>query len=231
MLLAATATAIARNGWSAITTRQVAALAGVNPALVHYHFGSMDALRHEAALKAMAEEIEGPMGALLADVPLPDAIAACVDSVARIDTESDRFALLYEVLLEGGRDPQMRAVLAQAYDVFRAALAGRVRQAGGRIPKERPSSSPRPSTASCCIGWSSRDLDVMGLTSTLVAALQIPHTARPNSVLLGRPHIASWDAHVATTQERSEPLFEPITGPPRRSHRIRSRGQDRGRGL
>lgn len=177
-LLAATATAIARNGWSAITTRQVAALAGVNPALVHYHFGSMDELRHEAALKAMAEEIEGPMGALLADVPLPDAIAACVDSVARIDTESDRFALLYEVLLEGGRDPQMRAVLAQAYDEFRAALAGRVRQAGGRDPEGAAVVITAALDGVLLHRLVKPDLDVAGLTATLVAALQIPHTAR-----------------------------------------------------
>ena len=173
-LLAATATAIARNGWSAITTRQVAALAGVNPALVHYHFGSMDALRHEAALTAMAEEIEGPMEALLADVPLPDAIAACVGLVAAIDTESDRFALLYEVLLEGGRDPQMRAVLAQAYDEFRAALASRVRQAGGRDPEGSAIVITAALDGVLLHRLVKPDLDVLGLTSTLVAALQIP---------------------------------------------------------
>lgn len=173
-LLAATATAIARNGWSAITTRQVAALAGVNPALVHYHFGSMDALRYEAALTAMAEEIEGPMGALLADVPLPEAIAACVDSVARIDTESDRFALLYEVLLEGGRDAQMRAVLAQAYDQFRAALAGRVRQAGGRDPEGAAVVITAALDGVLLHRLVNPDLDVAGVTAALVAALQIP---------------------------------------------------------
>jgi AcrR family transcriptional regulator len=181
-LLAATATAIARNGWSAITTRQVAALAGVNPALVHYHFDSMDELRYEAALTAMAEEIEGPMGALLADVPLSDAIAACVDSVARIDTGSDRFALLYEVLLEGGRDPQMRDVLVKAYDDFRAALAGRVREAGGRDPEGAAVVITAALDGVLLHRLVKPDLDVVGLTSTLMAALQIPPSADPGDV-------------------------------------------------
>ncbi len=177
-LLAATATAIARSGWSAVTTRQVAALAHVNPGLVHYHFGSMDALRREAVLTAIAEEIEGPMGALLADVPVPDAIAACVDSVARIDTGSDRFALLYEAMLEGGRDPQVRAVLAQAYDDFRAALAGRIRDAGGAEPEATAVVIAAALDGVLLHRLVNPDLDVVGVTAGLVAALRIP-PARP----------------------------------------------------
>jgi AcrR family transcriptional regulator len=177
-LLAATATAIARSGWSAVTTRQVAALAHVNPALVHYHFGSMDELRRQAVLAAMAEEIEGPMSALLADVPLADAIGASVKAVAQIDPGSDRFALLYEALLEGARDAEMRAVLVQAYDQFRSALTHRIREAGG----------PEPEAAAVVVTAAldgvllhrlvKPDLDVVGVTGTLVAAIQLPR-ARP----------------------------------------------------
>jgi hypothetical protein len=146
----------------------------------------MDALRREAALTAMAEEIEGPMGALLADVPLPDAIAACVGVVARIDPESDRFALLYEVLLEGGRDPQMREVLAQAYDEFRAALAGRIRQAGGRDPEEAAVVITAALDGVLLHRLVKPDLDVLGMTPTLVAALRLsaaptkPRAVRPD---------------------------------------------------
>ncbi len=175
-LLAATATAIARSGWGAVTTRQVAALAHVNPALVHYHFGSMDELRLQAVLAAMAEEIEGPMGALLADVPLPDAIASCVDAVARIDPGSDRFALLYEAMLEGGRDARMRAVLAQAYGEFRAALTGRIREAGGREPEAAAVVITAALDGVLLHRLVNPDLDVVGSTSTLVAALQLPRT-------------------------------------------------------
>jgi AcrR family transcriptional regulator len=177
-LLAATATAIARSGWSAVTTRQVAALAHVNPALVHYHFGSMDELRREAVLAAMAAEIERPMGALLADLPLPDAIAACVDAVAQIDPDSDRFALLFEAMLEGGRDASIRAVLTQAYDRFRTALAGRIRDAGGREPEAAAVVIAAALDGVLLHRMVKPDLDLVGLTATLVAALQIPQ-ARP----------------------------------------------------
>lgn len=173
-LLDATATAIARNGWSAITTRQVAALAGVNPALVHYHFGSMDELRRQAAVKAMAEEIAGPMGALLADTPLPAAIATCVEAVARIDPGSDRFALLYEAMLEAGRDPYLQAVMEEAYDGFRAALVDRIRAAGGRDPEAAAVVIAATLDGVLLHRLVKPGLDVRRLTSTIVAALQLP---------------------------------------------------------
>lgn len=173
-LLAATASAIARSGWSAVTTRQVAGLAHVNPALVHYHFGSMDALRREAVLTAMAEEIEGPMVALLADVPLPEAIARCAEAVARIDPESDRFALLYEAMLEGGRDVRLRAVLAQAYEEFRTALTARIREARGADPEAAAIVITAALDGILLHRLVAPGLDVVGLTETLVAALRLP---------------------------------------------------------
>lgn len=174
LLLGATATAIARSGWSAVTTRQVAALASVNPALVHYHFGSMDELRRQAVLAAMAEEIEGPMEALLADVPLADAIAASVEAVAQIDPGSDRFALLYEAMLEGARDAEMRAVLAQAYDQYRSALTRRIRDAGGVEPEAAAVVIAAALDGVLLHRLIHPELDVVGVTGTLVAAIQIP---------------------------------------------------------
>jgi TetR/AcrR family transcriptional regulator, regulator of biofilm formation and stress response len=103
--------------------------------------------------------------------------------VARIDTESDRFALLYEVLLEGGRDPEMRAVLVQAYDEFHSALAGRVRRAGGRDPEAAAVAITAALDGVLLHRLVKPDLDVVGLTSTLVAALQIPPTrTKPRDV-------------------------------------------------
>lgn len=49
-LLAATRTVIAAEGWGAVTTRRVAEVAGVGAGLVHYHAGSVAALRRDAVL-------------------------------------------------------------------------------------------------------------------------------------------------------------------------------------
>jgi AcrR family transcriptional regulator len=177
-LLAAAATAIAASGWSAVTTRRVAALADVSPALVHYHFGSMEELRRQAVLAAMAEETQGPMEALLADIPLDDAIAACVAAVARIDPGSDRFALLYEAMLAAARDDEMRSVLGRAYDDFRSALADRVRAAGGAEPEAAAVVVAAALDGVLLHRLVRPDLDLEGLTTTLVAALQTaPGTA------------------------------------------------------
>ncbi len=50
-LAAAAVQLIAEDGWAAVTTRRVAERAGVNQGLVHYHYGSVAALRREAALQ------------------------------------------------------------------------------------------------------------------------------------------------------------------------------------
>jgi hypothetical protein len=134
----------------------------------------MDALRREAVLAAMAEELEGPMAALLADVPLSDAIAATVEVVARIDPGSERFALLYEALLESARDDELRAILAQAYDEFRAALTHRVRTAGGAEPEAAAIVITAALDGVLLHRLVRPDLDVVPMVATLVAALQIP---------------------------------------------------------
>ena len=122
----------------------------------------------------MAEEIEGPMEALLADVPLADAIAASVEAVAQIDPGSDRFALLYEAMLEGARDAEMRAVLAQAYDQYRSALTRRIRDAGGVEPEAAAVVIAAALDGVLLHRLIHPELDVVGVTGTLVAAIQIP---------------------------------------------------------
>ena len=47
-LIEATLVEIVERGWGGVRSRSVAERAGVNNALVHYHFGSMDRLRLEA---------------------------------------------------------------------------------------------------------------------------------------------------------------------------------------
>ncbi|HUG85675.1 MAG TPA: helix-turn-helix domain-containing protein, partial [Euzebya sp.] len=54
----AAADLIAQLGWNAVSTRNLAARAGVAPGLVHYHFPSLQALLREAALARMRGVLE-----------------------------------------------------------------------------------------------------------------------------------------------------------------------------
>ncbi|MEZ5182219.1 MAG: TetR/AcrR family transcriptional regulator [Acidimicrobiales bacterium] len=133
-LLGAAATAIAESGWGNVTTRQVAALAGVNPGLVHYHFGSMDVLRREAALHVLATTVEGPALALLDPGPLAAGVTTSLAKLAEIEPRSEAALVLYEAMLAGTRDPELGALLNTVLEEFKAQLALRIGEAGGRHP-------------------------------------------------------------------------------------------------
>lgn len=135
-LLDAAATAIARSGWGAITTRQVAGLAGVNQGLVHYHFGSMDDLRRQAALHALAGAVEAPTLAVLQPGPVADRLEACLAAVGDIDPRSDQAVVLYEAMLASTRDDDLGALLAGFLAEFKALLALRLADDGARHPTE-----------------------------------------------------------------------------------------------
>jgi AcrR family transcriptional regulator len=177
LLLAATATAIARSGWSGVTTRQVASIAGVNQGLVHYHFGSMANLRRSTVMAVLTAEAEGPMDALLADQPLAAGIASCLDAVARIDPSSDRAAVLSEAMLNAGRDEELRAALAIAYDEFRAVLAARIRGAGGAEPEASATVLTAALDGLLLQRLVSPKLDLASLTGTLIAMLRMTPVA------------------------------------------------------
>ena len=56
---------VAEHGWDAVTTRQIAARARVNQALIHYHFGSKDHLLVTAFDVALRDMFAAPTAALL----------------------------------------------------------------------------------------------------------------------------------------------------------------------
>lgn len=78
-LLAAPRTVIVAEGWGAVTTRRVAEVAGVGAGLVHYHAGSVEALR-EAIAELLRRYRAGLTEQLrTAGLAEPEATAALVD--------------------------------------------------------------------------------------------------------------------------------------------------------
>jgi len=122
-ILRATAELIARDGWSGFSTREIAARAGVTQGIVSYHWRSKDELVREAALNATTDVL-APLGDAL------DHATSARGALERIVALADSFRdspeltlLLFETMLQAGRDPQLRAALAALISDFRNQLA------------------------------------------------------------------------------------------------------------
>jgi AcrR family transcriptional regulator len=125
---------VAELGWDAVTTRAVAARAGVNPALVHYHFGSMDALLRGAVVAALEQEIGPAVVPFAAEASLTDALAGAVDALGRFDPGTPTGALLIEAMVRAVRDPALSNLIVGSLAEFRELIAQRVRTAAADAP-------------------------------------------------------------------------------------------------
>jgi AcrR family transcriptional regulator len=120
---------VAELGWDAVTTRAVAARAGVNPALVHYHFGSMEALLRGAVVAALEEEIGQAARPLVEAPSLAEGLAGSVDAIEQLDLRTPAASLLIEAMVRAMRDPGLAGVIVGSLQDFRALVAERVRAA------------------------------------------------------------------------------------------------------
>ncbi|SNS75278.1 transcriptional regulator, TetR family [Actinomadura meyerae] len=140
-LLEAAVAVMAEGGWAAVTSRAVADRAQANNALVHYYFGSVDALRRAAVLHAVEQELEGPVEAILRAedtlAGVAEAVRALVDRGA--GTAGQR--VMVEAMLHGVRDEELRAETERQIRMFRDLLAARLaedRKAGALRPDADP---------------------------------------------------------------------------------------------
>lgn len=124
-LLQAAVAVGARDGWGGVTTRAVASQAQVNPGLVHYHVGSVAALRREAvryALVTIAEQAMADLGAASGPEEALRGLTAGI-TVAPGAATADATAYLYEGFLAAARDAELRTLLAEAVAGFRDRVA------------------------------------------------------------------------------------------------------------
>jgi AcrR family transcriptional regulator len=124
----AAAELVAELGWDVVTTRAVAARAGVNPALIHYHFETMDALLRAAviaALRAETAEAARPFG----DGTFATGLSGAIGAVGRFDPGSPAAVLLIEAMVRAMRDPAIAEAIVQPLHEFRELVAARVRAA------------------------------------------------------------------------------------------------------
>jgi len=184
-LLAAAASLIVERGWSAVTTRAVAERAGVNQALVHYHFGSIDNLRRESVMARLMPELEGLVQELLDDRPLPESIHRVMQRIDRFDTQTELGVLMAEALLQATRDPAVTEAMAGVMGSWNEMLDPRlsVAQERGVVRDDIPAERLTPVLASFLDGFliqrmADPGLDATTIADTLVALLGAPGEER-----------------------------------------------------
>ncbi len=128
-LLDAAARLVGEVGWGAVTTRLVAERAGVNAALVHYHFSSVSELLSAAALR-FAERALTESADVLRSADPADGIERVLAGLSRYTGADPESLLLAEALLAAHRLPELRASLAALVADFRARTADWLRAAG-----------------------------------------------------------------------------------------------------
>jgi AcrR family transcriptional regulator len=141
-LLEAAVAVMAESGWAGVTSRVVADRAQANNALVHYYFGSVDALRRAAVMHAVEKELEGPVAAILRS---EDALTGVADAIRELLGRGPGAAeqrVLVEAMLHGLRDDGLRAETERQIRMFRDLLAARLAEnrAAGLL---RPDADPR----------------------------------------------------------------------------------------
>jgi AcrR family transcriptional regulator len=130
-LLDATEAVIAAEGWAAATTRRVAEHAGLSQGLVHYHAGSIDALRREAAVRAIRRFFDQPLAAY---EPTPAGGRAWMMQLLSVAdhtaTREQELRLLHESLPAAGRDDGLRTVIAGLLHRYRERIAAALEEGG-----------------------------------------------------------------------------------------------------
>lgn len=113
-LLAATVQVVAERGLHGLTLRSVAEVAGVNNTLISHHFGTKDALLHEAVAWATARAIR--LSDLSAAETIDGNFAGAL--VELVTSEPQLQIFQYEFVLESRRRPDLRAEAVALYEGY-----------------------------------------------------------------------------------------------------------------
>ena len=185
-LLSATATLIVERGWAGATTRAVADLAGVNQALVHYHFGSIESLRREAVMARLTPEMHRLIEELLDERPLPESIHRVMRLIDRFDLGTESGVLMAEAMLQAMRDPEAAGAMTGIMGSWGEMLGPRLAMAQerGTVRADIPAERLTPVLAAFIDGFLMQrmvdpDLDSAAAADTLIDLLGPPGEETP----------------------------------------------------
>jgi AcrR family transcriptional regulator len=169
----------AERGWDAVTTRQIAERAGVNQALIHYHFGSKEGLLHAAFDLALRGMFAAPMEALLTAPSFAAGAAELVRALQAMDASNPEALFSMEALSRAARDETVRRSMAALLAEFRTSVAERLRsaqQAGELRPELDPEGT---ATALAAL------FDGLGLHLLIDSSIDVERTALAVAALIG----------------------------------------------
>ena len=182
----ASATLIVELGWSAVTTRAVAERAGVNQALVHYHFGSIGALRRESVMTRLTPAIQELIDELLDERPLTESIRRVMRLIDGFDLGTETGVLMAETLLQATRDPSVAEAMGGIIGSWSEMLGPRlmVAQERGVVRADIPADRLTAVLASFLDGFliqrmANPDFDADVAADTLIALLSPRGEDRP----------------------------------------------------
>src|SRR5215212_9163526 len=112
VLVEAALETLKEEGYSGTTARAIAARAGVNQALVFYHFGGVDALLL-AALDASAAERLDRYRTVLAEAATPAEKVAAARGLYREDVEGGHVTVIAELVAASLAEPALRPLLLE----------------------------------------------------------------------------------------------------------------------
>lgn len=117
---------MAEKGWLGLRTRDVAERAGVNKALVHYHFGSIDNLRHETAAALMADVVNESATELINAPTLAEGLRRFGDSLGKFEPHDAAGTVLMEIMVHTPREERLEEMVLHALDFHETALKKRI---------------------------------------------------------------------------------------------------------
>lgn len=183
-LLDAAVELIAELGWTAVTSRGIAARAGVNNGVVHYHFGSMDALRRAAVEHALAALLGDSLDAFTAAATTGDAVRALAEALPAPALSDTATTVLLEAMLHAPRDSHVRDLLGQMLVPYRDTIDEKLRAdvAAGRLPPATDTARLAAALLACLDGLMLHAmvdprLDVRAAAATVAALLDEQHGA------------------------------------------------------
>lgn len=120
---------MAEIGVDRVRTRSIAERAGVNPALVHYHFGSVSALVMEAAQDALLRTLGPAIEAFQSGATIRGSIRAILRWLDRHGKDAPGSTILAEAMVQATRNPSFRKWATSASQRFRRVILDRLRAA------------------------------------------------------------------------------------------------------
>lgn len=124
-ILAAAVQELADVGWTGSRTRSISERAGVNNALIHYHFSSMEDLLLEAVSSTFARMAEQAADSLTADT-VALGIDGMLEMLENIDPRDPLWRVVIEAIMQTPRIPRLGEWTKDLLEGYRSAMQGRL---------------------------------------------------------------------------------------------------------